>query len=408
MIKKIFYNDVKVRELSIDKNYLLFGFVTINILTGMCCGIISMVLPLFAISIGASTSDVGIIKGISGIGALIMVLPSGLLVDNYGAKRLYVFGSIFSTLTTFILAFSMSTEIIIIAMALQGFSNSLRFTSLNAAFFNKLTEIGIEKSGWYRGAMSIGLTFIGPLVGGYLISIFSYINVFNITAILTLLPMIPLLLFIFMQNNKEKSVKIKFNVLEQLKEFKELLKDNILRQTVIIEGVSTACFSSFATFIVVYMVKILNVEIQYASWFLITEGIAYVIVVFLGGGLLYRYSRKNLYLTSISTMMLGLLIIAVYKNAWIIMLGTSMLGAGTGLLNIITYSSLGSVKGKKGKVSSALSACTGVGSTFGPMFGGFIGEVFSYSAIFLGYIPILFIVGIYIYINIDKRITCNK
>ena len=408
MIKKILYNDVNISRLIIDKNYLLFGFVTINILTGMCCGIISMVLPLFAISIGASTSDVGIIKGISGIGALIMVLPSGLLVDNYGAKRLYVFGSIFSTLTTFILAFSMSTEIIIIAMALQGFSNSLRFTSLNAAFFNKLTEIGIEKSGWYRGAMSIGLTFIGPLVGGYFISIFSYSNVFNITAILTLLPMIPLLLFIFMENNKEKSVKIKFNALEQLKEFKELVKDNILRQTVIIEGVSTACFSSFATFIVVYMVKILNVEIQYASWFLITEGIAYVIVVFLGGGLLYRYSRKNLYLASIITMMLGLLIIAIYQNAWIIMIGTSMLGAGIGLLNIITYSSLGSVKGKKGKVSSALSACTGVGSTFGPMFGGFIGEFFSYSAIFLGYIPILFIVGIYIYINMDKKITANE
>lgn len=408
MIKKIFYNDTSIGGVSLYKNYLLIGFVVINILTGMCCGIISMVLPLFAISIGASTGEVGIIKGISGIGALIMVLPSGLLVDNYGAKRLYVFGSIFSTITTFMLAVAISPKIIIIAMALQGFSNSLRFTSLNAAFFNKLNEIGIEKSGWYRGAMSIGLSFIGPFVGGYLLSIVSYSNVFNITAILTLLPMIPVLLFILMENNKEKSIKTKFNMLEQLKEFKKLLKDNILKQTVIIEGVSTACFSSFTTFIVVYLVNILNVKIQYASCFLITEGITYVLVVFLGGGLLYRYSRKNLYLSSIIIMMSGLLMIAVYKNAWIIMIGTSMLGAGIGLLNIITYSSLGSVKGQKGKVSSALSACTGVGSTFGPMFGGFIGEVFSYSAIFLGYIPILFIVGVYVFINIDKGTAVNK
>ena len=326
MLKRIFYNDVNICRLAIHKKYLLFGFVIINILTGLGCGIISMVLPLFAISIGASTSDVGIIKGISGIGALIMVLPSGILVDNFGAKRLYVFGSIFSAITTFMLAFSISSEIIIIAMALQGFSNSLRFTSLNAAFFNKLNEIGIEKSGWYRGAMSIGMSFIGPLVGGYLLSIVSYSNVFNITAILTLVPMIPLLLFIFMENDDEKSTKIKFNMLEQLKEFKELLKDNILRQTVIIEGVSTACFCSFATFIVVYIVNILDIEVQYASWFLITEGTSYVIIVFLGGGLLYRYSRKNLYLTSIITMMLGLLSMAVYKNAWIIMFGTILLG----------------------------------------------------------------------------------
>jgi len=213
MFKKIFCNDVKKQKFEIIGGNLLFGFVVINILTGMCAGIISMVLPLFVVSIGATASEVGIIRGISGIGALVMVLPSGLLVDNFGSKKLYIVGSIFSTLTTVVLAFSSSPLIIIISMALQGFSNSLRFTSLNAAFFSKLNEIGIKKSGWYRGAMSIGLTFVGPLLGGYFISTFSYFAIFNITAMLTLLPIVPLLLLILMEDRKRKNIIVKFKIL---------------------------------------------------------------------------------------------------------------------------------------------------------------------------------------------------
>jgi len=393
---------MNIFNILVRSHYLLIGFVIINILTGMCCGIISMILPLYAIDIGANTGEVGIIKGISGIGALVMVLPSGILVDSFGAKKLYVFGSIFSTITTFMLAFSVSPKIIIIAMALQGFSNSLRFTSLNAAFFSKLNQIGIKKSGWYRGAMSIGLTFLGPLVGGYFISIFNYSSIFNVTAILTLLPMIPILILIIREGKLRKNIKVKFDVFGQLHEFRELLKDKILRQTVIIEGVSTACFSSFATFIVVYVINFMGIKVKYASWFLISEGIAYTLVVFLAGGLLNKYSRSNLYLISLSIMVMGLLIIGTYKITWIIMIGVTTLGAGTGLLNIITYSSLSNVEGKKGKISSALSACTGLGTTFGPMLGGFIGQIFSYSSIFLGYIPILIMVLMYVYINKNK------
>ncbi|ADL53177.1 MFS transporter [Clostridium cellulovorans] len=404
MFKKIFCNDVKKQKFEIIGGNLLFGFVVINILTGMCAGIISMVLPLFVVSIGATASEVGIIRGISGIGALVMVLPSGLLVDNFGSKKLYIVGSIFSTLTTVVLAFSSSPLIIIISMALQGFSNSLRFTSLNAAFFSKLNEIGIKKSGWYRGAMSIGLTFVGPLLGGYFISTFSYFAIFNITAMLTLLPIVPLLLLILMEDRKRKNIIVKFKILEQLKEFKELLKDNVLRQTVIIEGISTACFSSFLTFIVVYMVNILKVDVKYASWFLIAEGVAYILVVFLGGGLLYRYSRKTLYIISLLAMALGLLGIGTSQNIWVIFLGIIILGAGTGLLNIVTYSSLGNVKGKKGKVSSALSACTGIGTTFGPMFGGFIGDALSYKFIFLTYIPILLLVLSYLFLTKSRAV----
>lgn len=106
---------------SINKKKLVAGFLVINILTGICAGITAMTLPLFALSVKASTAEIGVIRGISGIGALIMVLPSGFLVDYFGSKRLYAFGSIVSAVTIFFLAFSWRPELIMASMAFQGF-----------------------------------------------------------------------------------------------------------------------------------------------------------------------------------------------------------------------------------------------------------------------------------------------
>ena len=385
-----------------NRKTLLIGFLILNILTGLCVGVISMVLPLYSISINASTAEIGMIKGISGIGALMMVLPSGFLVDYFGSKRLYAFGSFISALTIFLMAFSNSAKLIMLSMAFQGFSNSLRFTSLNAAFFKYLNSIGVSKSGWYRGSMSIGLTFVGPLVGGYSLRYLSYQNIFHIVAMLTLIPtlaLIPLLRkeYIHRKTDTGKEGNNKFNFNEQLWEMKCLLKDRILKRTILAEGLSTACFSSFSTFIVVYAVNSLYIKNYYSSWFLILEGTAYILMVFLGGGLLCRYTKERLYLVSFSLMISGLFFIGIsYKLGIVILLGIILLGVGTGILNLVTYSNLSNIEGKKGKVSSLLSAATGIGSTFGPMFGGIIGEVFGYRAIFIVYIPIFILTTYYI------------
>jgi MFS family permease len=404
-IKTIVYEKMDLRNIAANKYGLLMGFVIVNGLTGVCAGIISLAVPLFAANIGASTREIGLINGIVGVGSLLMVLPSGILVDVFGAKKLYVVGSAGSIVTTLLLANASSTVILLLAMLLQGLSNALRFTALNTAFLNKLSVIGLEKSGWYRGSLSIGLTFIGPLVGGEIISMFAYEVVFRLTALLILVPVVPLMLLLFLEPNGTKGKFLKFKAANQLGEFKELLKDKILRQTVILEGISTACFSSFATFIVLYAVNTLHMGIQYASWLFLTEGIAYTSMVFLGGRLLYKYNRKQLYLISFTGMMLGLSVIAFCQITRILMFGTALFGMGIGLLNIVTYSNLGTICGKKGKISSVLSVCTGLGMSVGPMYGGYVGSAFSYSAIFGGYIPILLVASIYVYCSMAERKT---
>jgi len=376
--------------------YILTCFLVGNVLTGISAGISMVVLPLLMKNLNATTAQIGMIKGISGIGALAMVLPSGFLIDYYGFKKLYLLGSIISTITTIMIAFSTGIGGIIVSMSIQGFSNSFRFTALNAAFFSKLNEIGVQKSGWYRGSMTIGLTFIGPLMGGYLFKYFSYQNIFLIISIISIIPVLLIIPFDFQiaeEIVKKADVKLqKFHIKRQITELLQLLKNLDLRQTVVAEGMSTACFSSFTTFIVVYAIEILDVSSKNASFFIITEGTAYMIMVFTGGRLLFKTSKKMRYAWSIGAIITGSLLIGSNHIILLIGAGSVLLGTGVGLLNINTFSSLGNIKAQKGKVSSVLSACTGIGSTFGPMLGGVLGQIWGYGAAFLGFIPVFLLV----------------
>ncbi len=70
-------------------NGLILKFMLINISTGIAMGMMNLILPIYAISLNATSTQIGLIKGISGLGDLLIVLPAGFLVDYLGSKKMY-------------------------------------------------------------------------------------------------------------------------------------------------------------------------------------------------------------------------------------------------------------------------------------------------------------------------------
>ena len=379
-------------------NRLVFGFVGLNIVSGTAAGILQMIIPAYALTLQANTAEIGLIKGISGLGMLLMVVPAGFLVDHYGSRRLYILGGILSAAVVFLLPAAVLPVLLILLMGLQGVANSMKFTSLNAAFFRYLNTAGLKKAGWYKGSMSIGLTFLGPFCGGYLVNLAGYKVNFLLVGFMTLIPAI----LVGMTGSKRKAgEKINFFSIfrGQLWEFREILNNRTIKQTVLTESISTACFSSFAAFIVVLVVNDFKLNFVYASWLMILEGGAFVVTVFLGGALLYRFERSRLYLWSFAVTIAGLTGVGLLKDIRLTAVFTVVLGLGLGMTNLITYSQVGEMGGRKGKLAGFLSACTGIGSTLGPILGGFIGQSFGIPAIFFSFIPAFILLGLYIQMN---------
>ena len=150
---------------------LITSFLILNIVSGTVGGAMQLVVPLYAMSLQASTAQIGVIRGISGLGMLLLVIPAGFLVDHFGSKKLFLTGSFSGFLSTLALVLAKVPIAMIALMGLSGLFSSLKMTALNASFFRNLKNMGFEKAGWFKGSMSIGLTFLGPAFGAFLVSV---------------------------------------------------------------------------------------------------------------------------------------------------------------------------------------------------------------------------------------------
>jgi MFS family permease len=367
---------------------LIATYLILNIATGTVGGAMQVAVPLYALSLNADTAELGMIRGVSGIGILLLVIPAGFLVDHFGARRLFLIGGVFGTLATWSLSYASLPGTLVSIMGVAGLFAALKMTALNSSFYNNIEAIGIEKSGWFKGSMSIGLTFFGPLLGGYLAHLLGYRLLFKILAASTL---IPISLVVFLRRSP-KAVPheegLKGAIAKQLEGFRDLIGTKSLYLPLATEGLSTSFFATFSAFIALIAVQSMRLPETTVSQLMAIEGGLFIVTVFVAGPLIKLLSQFHLYLLSVSVVIAGTVILAFAGNYGALAAATVVLGFGLGLTNLVVASRIGSMKGEKGKIVGLFAGAVGVGISAGPMVAGFVGKWLGPRSIFLGYIPL--------------------
>ncbi|HEX9046788.1 MAG TPA: MFS transporter [Verrucomicrobiae bacterium] len=372
---------------STARHGLITSYLILNVTSGTVAGALQLAVPLYALALQAATAQIGLIRGISGIGMLLLVIPAGFLVDHYGSKRLFLIGGLIGTVMTFALSFAHTPTAIAIIMGLAGLFASLKMTALNSSFFSNLQSMGLEKAGWFKGSMSIGLTFLGPLAGGYLAHVISYGALFKLLAAATLIP-ISLVFFFHNDPARKETTSLREAVRRQLKDFSELIRRRELYLPLFTESLSTSFFATFSAFIVVLAVQSLHLSATAASVLLSVEGGLFIVTVFVAGQLILRCTVPQLYRLSTAIVVAGIVVLVLAGSFAALVAATVVLGIGLGLANLIVSSRIGQMRGDKGKLVGLFSAAVGVGISVGPMLGGVIGAWLGTRAIFLAFIPL--------------------
>ncbi len=370
---------------------LISSFLILNIVSGTVGGAMQIIVPLYAMSLHATTAQIGVIRGISGLGMLLLVIPAGFLVDHFGSKKLFLVGSFSGFLSTLGLTLAKVPIAMIVLMGISGLFGSLKMTALNASFFKNLKNMGLDKAGWFKGSMSIGLTFLGPAFGAYLVSVAGYISIFYFLSALTLIP--ATLVFFFHSEPARRGPVNELNgiIRRQLTEFRVLFGQGNLYLPLLTETLSTACFATFSTFIVVISIQILHLQPSAASILMTAEGGVFILTVFAAGPLINRLTQFQLYLLSVTVTSAGLAMVSFSTSFVLLAVSAVVLGLGLGLINLVTSSRIGSMEGEKGKVVALFAASVGAGISLGPILGGIAGQFFGTQNIFLIFIP-LFVV----------------
>jgi len=134
-------------------------------------GLIVPFLPQYAVSLGASDLDLGIIFASYALVQLVATIPFGLMSDRYGRRPFMVLGMLFLSVSSLLYPLARNVPLIVACRAVQGLAASATWSSALALVADTFPgrDKG-EKLGIAAGVTGVG-GIAGPLVGGVLADI---------------------------------------------------------------------------------------------------------------------------------------------------------------------------------------------------------------------------------------------
>ncbi len=152
----------------------LAGFVLLAVLSGITLGIAKVTTTLYALSLQATPLELALLGAAQSVGILAVSLPVGLMVDRYGARRLFIIGSLLVTVLYALVPAWGQLWFLLACTTAVSFAMPLRFISLSAVFMGELARIGEARAGWFRGSHMMGMFLIGPALAAGIVGAIGY------------------------------------------------------------------------------------------------------------------------------------------------------------------------------------------------------------------------------------------
>jgi MFS family permease len=369
-------------------NRALMSLLSINLLAGVATGMLQMTIPLYALSLKATTLQLGLIAGASGIGRLLVVIPSGLLIDRHGARQLFVVSTLLTAIAVLVLISASSSTLLMIVLVIMSMGQAVSFLALQAGFLKRLPFLDKARAGWQRGATQIGFYLIGPVLCGMLLQDNRFAVVFSAASAIFLVEL-GISWFRRLSGAREvHDAHVRSNT-GQIERFKALLADRVMQQVLVIECLGAATFMIFRAFVAPVAVSVLQLSIRDVTFLILSQGSVAMMMLLFGGGLLDLFPCSRLYRISSVFVALGALLLACAGGFWSFWCGAVTLGIGTGMMSLCSLSQIAKVTGEKGKIAALFSFSIGIGNTIGPVVAGLVGDLTAVQVSFITTIPVI-------------------
>lgn len=366
---------------------LLLAFMAVSITGGAAAGVMQLLVPLYAISLSVSQAGVGLIRGLAQLGGLLTSLPGGFLIDRYGAGRVYTVACLLDGLSIILIPNFTAVPWLTAFLFLEGALGTLRWTTINSAFFSRLETFGHSRAGWTRASLAVGANFIGPLIGGVLASRFSYHNSYLVVGVIVAAPACAIPLF---RTGASRRLAPRQGETESIgSQFRGLVANRPLWRIALLQSAGISSNSAYLIYIVLLAVGSHGFTAATASRLLAAQGIAFVVSMFWGGRFIGRYSLRTLYCLAFGFQISGLAVTGLAGTYPLLMIGSAAFGLGSGMLTTISFSRLGALAGQKGRQSGLFFLITGSGVALGPLWAGLLVTLWGIRAAFTGFVPVI-------------------
>jgi MFS family permease len=173
-----------------DKERLLRVLYVTIFLNATGLGTCTFLLPVFAETLGASYTDLGVIGAVGNIAYTVITLACGVLLDRYERVRLYLVFTLAAALTITLFVFTSTIQQLILMRGLLGVCSATFWVSASTLTADISPKRTLTQSmGRYNLAWITGFT-VGPLIGGVVIKAYGFHGLFVSLASLIYLSLI--------------------------------------------------------------------------------------------------------------------------------------------------------------------------------------------------------------------------
>jgi DHA1 family multidrug resistance protein-like MFS transporter len=359
----------------------ILGSILLAVFTVMLgVGIISPLLPGYALSLGANGLVLGLIFSIFSLSRTCFTPLTGILSDRWGRKHFMVTGLFSYCILSLAYVHAQSTMILLVVRALHGLAAALVVPIANAYVADLAPP---QREGTYMGlflASFLAGFSLGPALGGVMYDTFGIASCFLTLGLLALLALLLTLLFVpNLQTNQGDGGKERAGGTSV-----EILKSHVILTLLVFTFVSSIGRGSIVSFLPLLAHEKLGMSATLLGTVL-SANLALAALLLLPFGILAdRTDRKRFLLTG--TLLSGVMFASLpsARGVWSLLAVNILLGFGTAMAFPAAQAiAVNLARGKgMGTALAFLQAATGAGFATGPLLSGMIYESYGIDPVF--------------------------
>ncbi len=350
-------------------------------------------LPIYVVDeLHAQPSDVGYILAIYTVSALIIRPFTGIALDTWGRKWIFLFSLLIFTFTLAVYPLMSSFFLLLALRFFHGFSWGVTTTSSMTIVVDVIPP---EKRG--RGIGYFGISFtlsmaIAPVLALVILEAMGYLSMFLIAALFSLCGLV-LAMFVKYPAFNVKKRKIRFN-------WREFIEPRGIPVSIPL-ALFGAAYGGVFSFITLFD-KDLGLELA-GTFFIILAGGVTISRLF-AGQVLDRYGPTYIMLTGFVLSLIGFFILGWFNSPTGFLISAILIGIGAGIL-IPTLQAMGNNIvdfNRRGAINATLITAFDLGIGAGSLGLGFLAELIGFSWMYLTCTGILFVALTYYFAHTNR------
>ena len=363
----------------------------------------TMLTTLYAISLEASTFQVGIIVGLAAFFPMVLSIYIGQVSDKIGFRYPLMLGS-FGVSVALFLPYIIKGELYILFVSQAIFG--LAFILLLVNIQNLVGKIStIDNRAQNYAIFSLGIStasLLGPLITGFSIDHLGYNNTYLILSLMAAIPGCFILFNLLKLPTSTVTKEISTN------SFKDLLASQSLRKTFIISGVILSGIGIYEFYFPIYG-KYIGFSASMIGIILSVNASAFIMVRLFMPLLIKRYTEEGVLKGCLFIAAGAFLLIPFFKGVIALAIVSFILGIGLGcgqpLSIVMAYNA--SPEGRTGEVLGVRLTVNKIVQFFVPIIFGSVGAMVGFFPVFWSNSLLLFSGGLFGFTN-NKDSEQNK